>query len=400
MNLSILILSTYPFCNPQHGGQVRLANIAKYYRVAGYTVHSIALHDNEKFASSSDICFPIDVKWRQFQGRTIPMISDLLTSKYAISESGGFPLVKAKLPETIDLIHVEQPWLWPLARKIQSMFESRRIVLVYGSQNIEAPLKRELLNKYGVNDTDDLINAIDALDHQAAREADLCLAVTQSDLDTLKLFGAKRVIHSPNGIEPKQANKANIGRWKEILPKLPWPLYVASAHPPNFQDFIKCFGDSLACLPPGSKLVIVGNVCHHIQNEFSLTEHSQFNLSKLQLLHTLSEADLEAVKSLTRTFVLPILSGGGSSLKTAEAIYSGKYVIGSTVAFRGFEHMLDLPEVIIANEPGEFQNALQDILTRPDPSKNNYTNPIRETLRWEYCLKNIHPAIEETLKNE
>ena len=49
----LLLLSTYPYQKPQHGGQIRLAHIAKAYQAAGWTVESIAVYEPRAYGSDS-----------------------------------------------------------------------------------------------------------------------------------------------------------------------------------------------------------------------------------------------------------------------------------------------------------------------------------------------------------
>lgn len=394
----VLLLSTYPFAEPRHGGQVRLANIAKAYEAAGWQVKSIAVYEPEGYGGGvlgeSDLPFPQNSCYRLFHGRNVPLVNDLLSGEYAVAEDGGFPKLRTRLPRRIDAIHVEQPWLWPLATKIKKMPEHKHAILVFGSQNIEAPLKCDIFSSYSVSAVNDVIDAIDALERQAAKEAGLVLAVTQADLDVLASYGAKELQLAPNGVAPWSASEGALKRWREHLPAAPWVLYVASAHPPNFTGFTACVGDSLGCIPPDSRLVVAGNVCEHLYQSLAATKWNSLNLSRLQLVGVLSDEDLAAIKTLAHAFLLPIQHGGGSNIKTAEALYSGAYVIGSEAAFRGFEDFTTLPEVVVARSPQEFQVAMRDVLqSTPQALGHLEPNDIRNSLRWDRCLALIPDAV-------
>ena len=108
----------------------------------------------------------------------------------------------------------------------------------------------------------------------------------------------------------------------------------------------------------------------------------------------MSDEDLAAVKTLAHTFLLPIPHGGGSNIKTAEALYSGAYVIGTAAAFRGFEDFLDLPEVVVARSPAEFQTSIQTVLARPKKLASMHAEALakREALLWDRCLASIPAA--------
>lgn len=395
----VLLLSIYPFAEPRHGGQVRIANIAKVFETGGWQVESVAVYKAEGYGAHSvgknDVAFPENSPYRLFCGRNEPFAYGLQAGEYAVAEDGGFPLIEERLPQRIDAIHVEQPGLWPLAIKIKKMHKYERAVLIYGSQNIEAPLTGEIFSSYGArNANHDVVNAVDALERRAACESDLTLAVTPEDLHVLSGYGAREVLLAPNGIAPWTASPDLLEHWRTLLPESPWILYVASAHPPNFTGFTACVGESLGCIPPDSRLVVAGGVSKPLYRSLAATRWHSLNLSRLQLLYILSDEDLAAIKTLAHAFLLPIPHGGGSNIKTAEALYSGAYVIGTEVAFRGFEDLVTLPEVVVARSPKEFQIAIRDVLQRPpcvqmDPVQGD----IRYKLRWDQCLA----AIPETV---
>jgi hypothetical protein len=366
--------------------------MAKAFVVAGWTVESLAIYEPEgyrgKLLGPRDVAFPCDSPYRQFQGRNVPLVNDLLSGAFAVADDGGFRQVLENLPHRIDAIHVEQPWLWPLAERIKQLPGFEGILLIYGSQNIEAPLKQDILGSYKIDGVGDVIVAIDALEKRASQNADVAVAVTQADLDVLNQWGAKNAILAPNGIEPWEAAPEKLMHWRTQLPTVPWVLYVASAHPPNFTGFMECFGSSLGCFAPDSRLVVAGSVCEHLYRHLATSRWHSLNLSRLHLLHTLSDADLAAVKTLAHAFLLPIPHGGGSNIKTAEALYSGAHVIGTGAAFRGYEGLLDLPEVTVARCPEDFQIAIKTLLAAP-PALGHLSpdgQARREGLRWDRSL--------------
>lgn len=402
MKPGVLLLSTYPFVEPRHGGQVRLAGIAEAFAEAGWQVDSMAIYEPEGYGSqrlgARDIAFPCDSPYRKFHGRDVPLINDLLSGPYAAADDGGFQAVLQKLPRQLDAIHIEQPWLWPLGQRIKQLPRFKDACLIYGSQNIEAPLKRDILTSYQIATAEEVVAEIDALEQRAAREADISVAVTQSDLDVLIAWGARRPVLAANGIAAWQARPETLERWRERLPKTPWMLYVASAHPPNFTGFTDCVGPSLGCFAPDSRLVVAGSVCEHLSRHLAATRWHSLNLSRLQLLNVLSDDDLAAVKTLAHAFLLPIPHGGGSNIKTAEALYSGAHVLGTAAAFRGFEDFMDLPEVTVARSPADFQAGIRTLLARPTAAPSEAAWERREALRWDRCLAAIPAAVDAALQ--
>ena len=298
-----------------------------------------------------------------------------------------------ELPKEIDIIHAEQPWMWSVVRWLIQKEKCQGALLVNGTQNVEYEMKAAIFNAYGVNDSG-FLEAIRNLELDACRESDLTLAVTEKDLTYFKKHCDSFVgVLAPNGISPWLATEQKLDEWKPKLPSGPWILYIASAHPPNYTGFVECIGDSLACLPPDGRLVVAGGVSQFIYQALSETRFATLNLSRVQLLFELDDEDLCAIKSLAPAFLLPIVEGGGSNLKTAEALWSGAWVIGSEYAFRGFEQYMNEERVSVCRNPTEFQQAIYNLT-----QKNTYQNwirPRRENLTWDTCLSRFTHAVAE-----
>lgn len=395
MQPTVLLLSTYPLVEPRHGGQIRLAGLAAAYRGAGCNVASIAVYDPESFAADqvggNDFPFPLDSPYRWFRGRYVWFIADLQTGVHAAADDGGFAEVARRLPARVDVVHVEQPWLWPVAMRLRALPHMGWTLLVYGSQNVERDLKEEIFKTYDMTHCEDVLEEIDALERRAAREADFCLAVTQADAEQLKAWGAQSVLLAPNAIAPWQADEARLAHWRARLPGSPWLLYVASAHPPNFKHINRILGGSLASIPPTGRFVVAGSVGGPVAEVLAQSRWAAVNASRLLCLGMLDDADLAAVKTLAHGFLLPIAVGGGSNIKTAEALYSGAYVIGTTAAFRGFKPFLALPEVYAADTPADMHAAIRTVLASPRADGDR--GGLRQTLTWDHALKEPIAAI-------
>ncbi|MEG3112386.1 MULTISPECIES: hypothetical protein [unclassified Pantoea] len=403
---SIVFLSTYPFAKPRHGGQIRLSQLVNKFSNNGWTARSIAIYEQESFIGDDlgpyDIPFPIDSEFRKFEGRNIPLINDLLTAEFAVSDRDTFSKVVSHLPDHIDVIHVEQCWLWDLAKKIKALDKFKKAILIFGSQNIEYLLKKDILEQYNIPDHHEVIDKIQSLEIKATVEADIIAAVTENDAKIMASWGGGKVILAANGIKPWDLsyNNTNKNKWIEKLPKSPWMLYIASAHPPNFTSFIKIIGESLACIPPDSKLVIAGSVCEHIYREVSDSKWTSINMSRLELLYVLDDNDLGIVKNLAHAYFLPIEHGGGSNLKTAEALYSGKYVIGTASAFRGFEDYINSTRVKIVNSPQDFHISSRNILSSPTPVLNDEEKEIMQKLTWDRTLEGLFSDVEKFMEQQ
>jgi len=394
---SIVFLSTYPFAKPRHGGQIRLNQLVKKFKLNGWATRSIAVYEQESYVGdelgSFDIPFPLDSKFRMYKNRNVPLINDLLSGGYAASEEGGFNKIIANLPAKIDVIHVEQCWLWSLVKKIKAIPKYNNSLVVFGSQNIEYLLKNDILEEYNVQNRDDVIEDIKTLEMTAVREADIVAAVTENDVNLMKEWGRERITLAANGIEPWDT-KLFTQKWENRLPKAPWMLYVASAHPPNFTGFNKIIGESLACIPPDSKLVVAGSVCEHLYREALKSKWANININRLELLYTLDDNDLAEVKNRAHAYFLPIEHGGGSNLKTAEALYSGKYIIGTRSSLRGFENFINNARVNIVQTAEDFFSATRKVLSEPIPAINQDELASLENLTWNKTLDELFSNVE------
>jgi hypothetical protein len=397
---SILFLSTYPVKNPRHGGQIRLANIIKYFKQRNFHVRSIAIYEeeNEVFKTNAnrfDIPFPNNDKFRNFKKKFIPFITDLLSGNFALN---NLNLIFKNLPKNIDVIHLEQPWLINLALEIKKIPRFRDSILVYGSANIEWRLKKKIFQQFNLENFDFLFKEILSIERKAALKSNLTLAVTNKDLDELYEFGAKEVILCPNGVSPWKSRKDIKDKWSKILPKSAWALYIASGHPPNYDGFFNLIGKNLAYLEPNFKIVFVGSICESIKTLYSNNLLSALNFSRMEFYGILPEEDLNAIKDLAQIFILPIISGEGSNLKTAEALYSMKYILATKQAMRGYESYLD-KRVCIFDSPATFDRQLKKIgkLNKLNiQSLRKLAN--RSNLTWSSCLKSYEKILLQKLK--
>ncbi|MCZ0733001.1 glycosyltransferase [Phreatobacter sp. AB_2022a] len=403
---NLVILSTYPIAEARHGGQLRVANMKRAYETAGWAVTTLAVYQAEAYGASQvgsrDVPFPMSSTYRRFAGQDVPFIADLQTGAFAVAADGGFDHILDNLPTSVAVFQVEHPWLWPLVAKLRQRPEFASSLAVYSSHNIETPLKEGILAPFENKLIPQAIEAVEAAEKRAAREADLTIAVSADDAKTLRKWGARQVVVAPNGIAPWQATENDLRRWRERLPAFPWLLYIASGHPPNYSHFLEIFGGSLACFPPTSRLVVVGGVCEPLYHLVATSKWNSLNLSRLQLLHQINDEDLAAVRSLAHGFILPIPFGGGTNIKTAEALFSGKHVVGTQAAFRGYEHYLDLPGVVVSSTAQGLQAAIRKIiLMPPKAADNDPTNrERRQSLRWDKSLERAVQAVDELTRRE
>lgn len=397
----ILILTTYPFARPLHGGQLRAANLAAAYRAGGFAVQALAVYQEEHYADvagADDVAFPRHSPFRRYRGTAMPFVDDLLSGPFAAADAadGGYRQVRSRLLAPPDVIHLEQPWLLPLVERLLREPGFERCRLTYGSQNVEWELKRQILESYAVPGSEAVVAEIRALEARACARADLVLAVAEADLAALKAMGARDCLLARNGISAVTPTPQALTRWRRQFDGLRYALFVGSAHPPNISGFLDVVGPSLAFLPPDRAICIAGGVGPHIESKRELVRWSLVNARRLRVLGILSDDDLAAVKALAHAYILPIREGSGSNIKTAEALHSGKPVVGTAVSFRGYEKAArELANVFVEDDAIGFRRRVAVLLeSEPRPPVPGQA-ALRDALLWENTLAGVPAAVKQ-----
>jgi hypothetical protein len=395
MRPTILFLTTYRLFNPTGGGQLRSLALLKAYKAAGFKTLSMAIYlaegGNPYKEYPLDVPFPADHQFRMIDGRSDLELSDLLAGRWAAN--AGFTQVRDRISGEISAIHAEQAYVYPIAARLRDEVSScKDAILINGSENIEWQMKGEILSKKGLPSS--FIELVESdirdLEVEAARNCNVSLAVTETDAEWIRSTGASVVIHAKNGVQPYSDVGERALQWKEQLPRLPWCFYAASAHPPNCTGFVNTLGGYFGYIPPGRKIVVAGGVCTLLRSAYDSLPGVGLRSSRLELLGEVDVKDLNAIKSLTLLYVLPITEGGGSNLKTAEALYSRKKVITTRKGMRGFEDYLGLSSVLLAESPDDFRNILSIALSDATLSQTMLTHAEVESLTlltWDQCLK-------------
>lgn len=393
----VLVLGSYPAVDPRHGGQVRLSQIVAAYLARGWRVtlatffpgHGV--YENVHLGPA-DIALPLE-ELRAWRGQVAPFVEDLVSGEVVAQDPARIAALELHCGQ-IDVLHLEQPWLLPV---VHALRERRRVGpfrLVYGSQNIEWRLKQAIFEQYLTPGMEPIIAAIQALEQACARQADLVAAVTADDAATLRAWTDRPVVLAANGIAPWRADPQRVAHWREQLGPDPFALYVASAHPPNVDGFTRSFGECLAPLAPDHRVVLVGGVAEHIVQSAWYKAWEPLNARRLVAIGPVGQADLSALRELAHAFVIPVTSGGGSNLKTAEALYSRRHVVATPNAMRGFEDLASAPGLIVAAPGLEFVQSVDRALGMPLPVQDAASLERLSSLTWERTLSDLCDALD------
>ena len=113
----------------------------------------------------------------------------------------------------------------------------------------------------------------------------------------------------------------------------------------------------------------------------------------LHILGPVSSDDITSAIMCSSGVILPLWEGGGSNLKTAQALLSGKCVLGSNFSFRGFEHFSNEPGVSLAPDAG----GLARLLVEAHPLKKYSRTESVKLLTWEYVLETLPTFIHDVV---
>jgi glycosyltransferase involved in cell wall biosynthesis len=372
VNSKILYVTPYSKNGPVHGGKIRARKIADILGEIDSDLEVVDLGDR-------------DYRYRpsKFDLTGIPqaLIGDLeiFERDYALSE---------EIYGNLKLIVFEQPWSWVEVKELKKKYPNSKIV--YSSQNIEFQLKDKILTKYLGNQAKSIVEEIRKIEMEIATAVDRVVVVSEIDQDWYSQFTKLTPILAPNGAE------------KRVLPaairtgsNLSRALVVGSAHPPNIEGCLKFLSDPDLWMPPNSQIVVAGSLATALFDQWGQIRN-RWGASCVQLIPEVTDSDLTDLLEECNVILLPIAYGGGTNLKTAEALVSGRPIVGSLQAFRGFENFAEEDAVKIAQTNIEFK-----ILTCARLIGSRIATRERETsnLLWNSTLQSLASGVLELIND-
>jgi glycosyltransferase involved in cell wall biosynthesis len=168
-------------------------------------------------------------------------------------------------------------------------------------------------------------------------------------------------------------------------PSLCYALAIGSGHPPNISGFLNLVAPTLPLLPPRQRVVLVGGAAKIILRSLEAEGLGHMAEGRLISLGLVDDFCLDCLIANAHTLLLPIEYGSGSNVKTVEALLSGRPMVATSVAMRGFDEFRSLPTVTVADDAAAFGEALLAALAAPfrRPATDQ---PALSTLLWESTL--------------
>lgn len=382
----ILQLTTYDIDDADHGGKLRCLNINRslscYFEIV---TMSIEISDSEevngfkykldrdKFYAIGGNKYLIDIGINDYINKCNYLLIDI---EEKVSNFNP------------DIIIFEQPYLWPLFKRIIKKLK-KKVFLVNSTQNIEYELKKEIyFSRFKKSDSELLLGKVFKLEKELAENSNMSISVSNKDHDYVSSINPEipSYIFGNGSSTPTFNNKSDkwLNKFKETGKKN--LVFVGSAHPPNI-DGLKALVIESNRLGDDSlyNLWVLGGVAEFIKDD---DEIKSYFPSWVHVVGKVSSEDLDSAILAADGILLPIWHGGGSNLKTAQAILSGNFILASNYAFRGFEKFTKLPNVIIRNTPEELAYALKNIDIPSEKVLQNI-DEIAKDLTWDGILNTL-----------
>ncbi|MBP4044684.1 glycosyltransferase [Chromobacterium violaceum] len=372
-----------------------MANIVNLLLKAGHQVETVGVLGSESYPETQGF-----VKYPGLGAFTEYIDNPFLMDDWGISELFSkndtfYTALSSEIKEKPEWIHVEQPWLFDFAIRYKKENNLKDVPISYGSQNIEYQLKIGILNSYmGKKFADDGGVKVKNCEINALKNANIVYCVSENDQKWSRKYTKAEVILAQNGVRSMQLGINDIINANKVTGNHKNVLYCASAHPPNIQGFFNIFENGIGFLSPNEKIVVAGSAsdCISTDNRFSRISGLKNHFIGAGQV---SDSCLNGLINNCHVIALPITHGGGTNLKTAEAIWSGKYIVATPTAMRGFERFIESKGVFVSSSPSEFCTNLQKAMSSPPLTLSAEDINTRRIVLWEETLKEMILSISK-----
>ncbi len=393
----ILQIAPYPTTIPRHGGQIRARQTADILDAAGFQVLRMPIYRRSHYPAPG--CRPaVDID----RATWIPPYHDVwqvadFADGLAVANDGACFAAFARLAAEAapDLVLLEEPWLWPAVKEWRKTAASPCPV-VYSAYNVESEAKGRILTDAGVAETHAIVARIEELEREVVGAAAGVVVVAEADAERYRAWTGHPVVVAVNGTAPRRRDHLSGILPEQLQPRWRYALFVGSAHPPNARGFSDLVMAGLSSLRTDERVVVAGGASHLIAQGLPQDGLPNFFRDRLVLLGEVGSFALDCLIHNATATLLPITYGGGSNLKTAEALLAGHPIVATRMAFRGFEAFAEMPGVTFAENAATFAQAMRDVLDGKVGSV-----PAQDRLRallWERTLQPVVELVREVLR--
>ena len=383
----ILQLTTYPTRYPRHGGQLRAHHTARVLEESGYILDRMPVFSQSLYPrGGEDPAVDLDQARTKRRFRDTWQVMDLTTCELAAVDNTCFQKFADRIQASdADILMLEEPWLWPAVWRWRDSLSAPPPV-VYNAYNIEYRAKAAMLVEAKVSGADDICADVEALERDLTQCAAGSSATTAEDAATMQAWTENRVVVARNGTILRKVEHLHHILPVPLEPCQKFLLFVGSGQPPNFTGFWDMVIPALSTLRAGERIVVAGSVSQLIESRIEKDGPLCMARDRLILLGQVNDLTLECLLCNAAGILLPITYGGGSNLKTAEALISGLPIVGTTHAFRGFEEYKSLSAVTIEDDPTAFAVGIRRAFNSKGSPRAIH---LQKQLLWESTLQPI-----------
>jgi len=387
----VLGFGTFPAVKPVHGGQRRAAAFRNFYASVEIEYIYACIYDASHYAPP--LVGPHDLALIAPQTAEAPVsvIGDYLSGRQGVTHEASLQhFLKVLEQVRPDALQLEQPFMWPLVKKLRAMTGAGRLPLIYSSYNVEAPLKDKLLANEGVpaESRRRIRDSIEEMEAEVCREATLVVCVSTAERNHyLQYCGPEKIIVVPNGVDRPPPLIQEYAPCRELFGGRPFMFVVGSAYGPNIEGVCKyVFENGAFMVPPIKSIAVCGGVSDGVLGDPTYRRFLAGNSQRVHFFPKIEDSELWAIKSVCHVVALPIHTGGGSNLKTAEALTLGKWVVATPVAMRGYDAYLGCDGLLLAEDAKSFRIAIARALRSPPLAISETSRGAREALYWDRCF--------------
>lgn len=385
--LKILQLCHFDYDLPRSGGQKRVAALREWLIKSGHRMSSLIVGPDVK-SGKSDSCLRVNTDYLLDSSRNPWLFLEerLMDAPLEVDHP---EIENFFLRQRPDIVLIEHPWLFPMLKRLIEKHDLS-VGVIYSSHNIESDLKAQILMRSEMSSPDQerIISKIELCEIAVARVAKLTICVSEHDKKWYLANGARAAIVASNRIVLRRASRFGAWRYNIAGMKQPYAVFVGSPHPPNISGFLYMLGENMGFLPKNFRVYLIGGVANSIRSHRDFLKFSKTNDKRVVYMPDVSDAVLANVLSGAKCILLPMVEGGGSNLKTIEALLGGRRVLATSKAFVGHEEFLSDPLVTIIDSPEDFRHTLVKILSEPLVSETR-SDTFRLKLSWDEQFKKL-----------
>lgn len=395
--MKLLLMCTYPYRDGRHGGQIRVANLVECYRSAGFSVEVAGVLGSADYPKSEGFAAYPGLQALSAVIENPFLMEDVALAQLFVEDDSYYYQLAVKIQSEPDVVHVEQPWLFGFVRRLVVDKGWSKTRILYGSQNIEYQLKAKILAPHlPPVIAEKYVDKVKQLELDAALQADAVVCVSEHDLQWTRQRTQVPSTVAANGVKPWVVTSKGIDTANKISGCRKFALFCASAHPPNMEGFFELLGNGFGSLSQDQRLVIAGSAGPAITSDARFAASAGL-AERVASAGTVESDCLGGLLETAHCIVLPVTQGGGTNLKTAEALWAGRYIVSTTTAMRGFEQFIGSPGVLVSDQPAEFKQNLRLAMAAPPLRLNCEDRKKRAVVLWSQTLQALPQFITDKL---